>query len=288
MTHKPKVAIVGYGRVGKVLMKALSEAGWEVSALATRQNGVLCAQCSVLKSVKELPDDIGLVILCLRDKDIGQAVLNIPNSKFQTPNFLCHTSGALSAEILAPARERGWKVMAWHPMQTFTGDEDGDVLKGVTFGIDGDEEAVLVGEQLARDLGGVPFRVPPELRREYHLGAVIACNLLVGLVGEAVELLKRTGMDEERALQAVTPLMTATIRNISRKGLQDSITGPILRGDAETIRKHLETLQRLPEVEKLYRLLSLSLVKRLEETGERDILKEMLEDNRYGRINSPG
>ncbi len=271
-----KVAIVGYGRVGKVLLKALPLAGWEVAALVTRQE-VQGTKCSVLSSIKDLPDDVGLVILCLRDKDIAQALLDIQKSEISNQKFLCHTAGPQSAETLAPARDKGWQVMSWHPMQTFTGDDDVSILQGITFGIDGDETAVLVGERLARDLGGVPYRVPPELRREYHLGAVIACNLLIGLVGEAVELLKSTGMDEARALQAVTPLMQATIANIARKGLTESITGPVLRGDTATIERHLETLRQFPEAEKLYGLLSLALVKRLGDDVDRGALREMLE-----------
>lgn len=276
MVNKPKVAIVGYGRLCKALLKALPNAGWDVALLVTRQKNVECAGCKVQGSMVDLPDDIGLVILCLRDDDIEKAVLQIPKSKFQNPKFLCHTAGALSAEILIPAVKKGWKVMAWHPMQTFTGDDPPAIFKDITIGIDGDNDAVLVGEQLARDLGGIPFRIPPNLRKEYHLGAVIACNLLVGLAGEAVELLKRAGMDEARALQAATPLMRTTIDNISRKGLKESISGPVLRGDIETIRRHLDILKVSPETQKIYCLLSLELIKRLGVWGEKAELVELL------------
>jgi predicted short-subunit dehydrogenase-like oxidoreductase (DUF2520 family) len=164
--------------------------------------------------------------------------------------------------------------MAWHPMQTFTSDDHPDIFKDITIGIDGNDDAVVVGEKLARDLGGVPFHVPPDLRKEYHLGAVIACNLLVGLVGESIELLKRAGMDEARAVQAATPLMRTTIDNISRKGLKESISGPILRGDIDTIRRHLDILKVSPETGKIYSLLSLELIRRL---GESETNKELVE-----------
>jgi len=273
---RPKVAIVGYGKVGKFLLEALPKAGWQVTVVVTRQQGVQIAGCATLGSVHELPADIGIAILALRDKDIAGAVSNLSSVTTSPGRILAHTAGAFSAEILGGAREKGWKVMAWHPMQTFTGDDNPALLKGVTFGIDGDPEAVKVGEALARDLGGVPFRVPQDLRREYHLGAVIACNLLTGLVAEACVVLQRAGMSEERALEAVTPLMQATIENIAHKGIAASISGPLVRGDLETIKQHFEVLHALPDAEKLYRMLSLVLLDRLEKTDARTDLKRVL------------
>lgn len=273
-----KVAIVGYGRVGKVLLKALPAAGWDVCQIITRQN-VTDLAVPVANSLADLNGNADLVLLCLRGRDLIQTALETPQLNTNNPGFLFHTAGALSAEVLAPARERGWHVLSWHPMQTFTGDEEGSLLRGVTFGIDGDDKAIAIGERLARDLGGFPFIVPPDRRAEYHLGAVIACNLLVELVAAASEMFSKAGMSEEHALQAVAPLMKATIDNLARKGLASSITGPLQRGDLETIQRHLETLKDCPGIDRLYRLLSLSLLKRLEETSERLILKDVLESN---------
>jgi len=300
---KPKVAIVGYGKVGRVLARALPVAGYQVAAIVTRQEGVVVKNTLILRSVGELANEVEIVILCLRDEEIAKAVEALPDAVIpaqagiqtgQTSplslidstrldsrlrgndRIVCHTAGALSAELLAPARDKRWQVMAWHPMMTFTGDEGAELLKDVTFGIDGDEEAVELGEQLARDLGGIPFRVPPELRGTYHLSAVFACNLLGALVGESLDLLEKVGMDQQRAMQAIEPLIKATIESITRKGLSDSITGPIKRGDVAIVSKHLEILSQYAEAEQIYCALSLALLKRIKSSSDADDLAKLL------------
>jgi predicted short-subunit dehydrogenase-like oxidoreductase (DUF2520 family) len=270
---KLSVAIVGYGRVGKVLTRAFIAAGYSIAGVVSRHPVEACFP--VFSTIGKLPANIDFLLLCVRDSDIEDCRSKIddwigsqnPKSKIQNPKLIvAHTAGALSAEILAPLRAVGALIMAWHPMQTFTGSEGIEILKGITFGIDGDEEAVEIGEQIARELGGIPFRVAPEARAIYHLGAVVSCNLLAALVGNSVDLLKAAGMDEKRALQALSPLMTQTMHNIARLGLPEAITGPLKRGDAETIRKHLTELDRFPETRKIYCELSLALLKRLEES----------------------
>jgi len=307
---KPKIAIVGYGKVGRVLARALPEAGYKVAAVVTRQQGIKLGESKILGSVRDLSAGIGLVILCLRDDEIAKAVeaLNphlqlkgwesepFPTAcggdqggvsgcddpspplllKGGTKGGLCHTAGALSSEILAPARTKGWEVMAWHPLMTFTGSEGAELLRGVTFGIDGDEGVVAFGEQLARDLGGIPFRVPPELRGTYHLSAVFACNLLIALLGESLELLNSVGVDQQRAMQALLPLIHKTVENVAEKGFPDSITGPVRRGDVATITRHLDILSKHPEADGIYRTLSLALARRLENGVEQDAVVGLL------------
>ena len=133
-----------------------------------------------------------------------------------------------------------------------------------------------MGERITRDLGGIPFRVPPEMRAVYHLGAVLSCNLVAALVGESVDLLKAAGMDESRAFQALEPLMSATISNIAHLGLPDAVTGPLKRGDAATIARHLDVLARFPEAEKIYRLLSLTILRQLPANTANEALQKLL------------
>lgn len=284
VASKPKVAIVGYGRVGRVLARAFPAAGYEVAAVVTRRSIVppRADQLPIINSVAALPSDVEFVILSVRDSEIervaGEFGLPLYDSRggIRGGKILCHTAGAVPAEVLAPARRGGWSVMAWHPLQTFTGDEGPELLKGITFGIDGDEEAVEVGERVARDLGGLPFRVPPELRLQYHLGAVFACNLLAALVGVSLDLLREVGMDQCRALLALEPLLKATAGNIARMGLADAITGPLRRGDAEIIQSHLQILESHSDAAQIYKMLSRALLERLSDLHNRGELLRIL------------
>jgi predicted short-subunit dehydrogenase-like oxidoreductase (DUF2520 family) len=274
-----RVAVVGYGKVGRVLVRAFDAIGYPLTAIVTRQRDLNDPRA--IASIADLPAEANFVILCLRDDAIRETVttLTMKGRKADDANLkiLCHTAGAISAEVLAPARAQGWQVMAWHPMQTLTGDEGLELLRSVTFGIDGDPKAVEAGMRLAGSLGGVPVAIMPDRRAEYHLGAVFACNLMAGLVGESIDLLKSSGMDEDQARAALKPLLETTLANIESKGMPDAITGPLRRGDAITVGRHLEILKDQPGALAIYRQLSMGLLKRLGDgEGKRGILK-MLE-----------
>ncbi len=279
------VAIVGYGRVGRVLARAFAARGYTVAGVVSRStSGVVQLKRNVVpvcETFNALPNEVGFLVLCVPETALSEVARKIAAWK-QHPKGLvvAHTAGALSAEAIAPVRRIGASALAWHPLQTFTGDEDPDWLSGVTFGIDGDPEAVETGWNIALGLGGKPVRVPPGLRREYHLAAVFASNLVAALFGQSVLLMTQTGLDDARAQDALASLLTHTAANITRKGLADSITGPVRRGDIETIKSHIETLKSRPELSELYRLLSLCLVDRL---GPRDIDDELRRILKAGR-----
>ncbi len=265
---KPTIAIVGYGKVGSVLAKALVAADYTLSGLVIRHRRrdawLDSLRLPVMSKIAGLPAGTDFLVLCVRDTQMEDLVMEITDrGGFHEGTVIAHTAGAVSAEPLEPVREVGGLPMSWHPMQTFVGGEGTDLFNDVTFGIDGDPEAVELGERIARDLGGIPFRVPPDKRRLYHLSAVVACNLMSGLVGMAMRLLCDSGMNEAQALQTLGPLIRKTAGNIAKKGLPDAISGPLRRGDMKTIKAHLEVLENYPDMGMVYRLLSCELLDRL-------------------------
>ncbi len=281
--QKPPVAVVGYGKVGRVLARAFHRAGYPVAGVVARRRPddpwLSETGITVIEGIDGLPDEVGFLVLCVRDSQIeplaGEVVAR---GGFMPQAVVAHTAGAVSAGPLEPVRRCGALPLAWHPLQTFTGDEGPELLEGITFGIDGDTAAVELGERVARDLGGIPFSVPPGMRPLYHLGGVFACNLMASLVGISQDLLKEVGMDEERSLRALGPLIKATASNIVRRGLPDAITGPLRRGDDRTIASHLETLKEYPEAAAAYRLLSRVLLECLGEVLNRERLNDILTD----------
>lgn len=280
---KPCVAIVGYGNVGRVLARAFVEAGYPLVGIVSRTTPddpwLKNNRLTVVTRITGLPVGTGMLILCIHDDGLKGLVEEVINwSSCVKGMVVAHTAGALSAQVLEPVRKRGALPLAWHPLQTFTGDEDPSVLKGVTFGIDGDDEAIKIGEMAARDLGGKPFIVPPDQRPLYHLSGVFASNLVSALVGTSIDLMKNIGMDENRAYEAIRPLLTATISNIFRKKLPDAITGPVRRKDLDTIGTHLEILENYPEALEMYRVLSRDLIRRLHSQGDFEQLIKLLRD----------
>ncbi|MDP8241123.1 MAG: DUF2520 domain-containing protein [Candidatus Hatepunaea meridiana] len=273
----PRIAVVGYGKVGKVLVKAFIQAGYELTGIvvscSAKKPALKDGRLLFFDKIVQLPDETDFIVLCVRDFQIeGLAKEIVTRKGFHAGTVIAHTAGAVSAEILAPVRDVGALPLSWHPMQTFVGGEDADLLCGVTFGIDGDPEAVSLGEELAIKIGGIPFIVPPDKRTTYHLGAVMACNLMSGLVSMAMQLLKEAGMNDKRAMEALSPLIVKTAQNLSRIGLPDSISGPLRRGDEKTIGLHLDILEKHPDLNVVYRVLSRELLRRL---GNEDNIKKL-------------
>jgi len=192
--QKSSVAIVGYGRVGRVFARAFVQRDYRLQGIVTRRPPedlwLAAAGIVAVRKLRDLPDDIDFLLLCVRDGELaGLADGIVRRGGFRDGTMIAHTAGAVSAAVLEAVRGVGGLPLACHPLQTFTGDEGPELLEGITFGMDGDPAAVKAGGRIARDLGGTPFRVPPELRPLYHLGGVFACNLMAALAAISQDLL---------------------------------------------------------------------------------------------------
>jgi predicted short-subunit dehydrogenase-like oxidoreductase (DUF2520 family) len=151
--------------------------------------------------------------------------------------YVVHTSGKHGLAALAPAAERGARVLAMHPAMTFTGtDVDLDRLTGCVFGVTATAETEALAESLVADLGGTPMWVPEDRRALYHAGLAHGANHLVTLVSQAMDLLRASGAEDPAA--TLRPLLTAALDNALSYG-DAALTGPIVRGDVNTVRAHL-------------------------------------------------
>ena len=172
-----------------------------------------------------------------------------------------HCSGAGTTELLSPAATAGALCGSFHPLQTFTSlptDEDAAAvaqarLEGVTFAVEGSGWLRETLDAMASDLGGRTIEIEPADRPLYHASAVMSCGALVALLRSAASLWQKMGVDEETAFRSIIPLARATLENAAALGPEAAITGPVVRGDVATLRRHLAALQaRAPEVLPLY------------------------------------
>jgi predicted short-subunit dehydrogenase-like oxidoreductase (DUF2520 family) len=134
-----------------------------------------------------------------------------------------------------------------------------DRMLGASFAVGGEPAAVSVARRIAFALNGTPHVIAPPLRPLYHAASVVASNYLVAITGLATRLLAEAGVEEDDALNALLPLLRGTLDNIEQLGVPASLTGPIARGDADTIRLHLARLS--PEDRVLYCGLGMELLK---------------------------
>jgi len=173
-----------------------------------------------------------------------------------------HCSGALGLGTLGPLAARH-DVGSFHPLQSFPQPRPPEAFRGSLVAIDARAPMLRRRlERLARDLGAKPRGVEEADRVVYHAAAVFASNYLVALAGEAVELLRTIGWSEAEAVAGLIPLMRGALAEVERRGPTAALTGPIRRGDVETVTRHLEALAGLdsgssrgPRKADLYRML---------------------------------
>ena len=197
------------------------------------------------------PPPDGIVFLAVPDPVIGEVAARFAATNPAPAVSFIHLSGALTLDVLAPLR--GHAVGSFHPLQSFPFPREPDAFRGIAIAVDASTPALLRKLQgLARDLGARPRKVAADDRVLYHAAAVYASNFVLAAFSEGVRQLMRIGWSEQDATRALLPLLDGVVENIRRKGVTRALTGPIRRGDADTVRRHLEALDR-PD---LYRILA--------------------------------
>jgi len=167
-----------------------------------------------------------------------------------------HTSGLLPARALEPLREQGARAASLHPVQTFPRrDTPAAAFKGIIWGIEGDAPAVRTAETIVRGLGGEVLLLSEKDKPLYHAACALASNALVALEWTAAGLLREAGIGEAAAAAVLLPLAQGTLQNVKDFGPGKALTGPILRGDAATVRTHLRALRCSPEALEVYRVM---------------------------------
>jgi predicted short-subunit dehydrogenase-like oxidoreductase (DUF2520 family) len=255
--------IVGAGRVGSSLAMALDNAGWPVGAIGGR-NAAHCAQLAgslrgVVQgaSMESLQGPFGVVILAVPDDAIGEVGASLlPLDLVGGESVVLHVSGVHSGDILRPLTESGVAVGSMHPLQTFADAATGlRVLPGTHWFIEGDPRALHVARRMLALVSGITHDIPAHGKVLYHASAAIACNFLGALLDAALEVVDAAGLDRDEMVPALQPLLQATLDNALEKGPRSAMTGPISRGDAATVRLHLEALEQVDELATLYRTL---------------------------------
>lgn len=257
----PRIGFVGAGRVGCALGVAFANAGWPVAAVASRDSAhlerfvSLMPGARVAASAATITEDVDLVFVTVPDDALADMAQRL---RLYAGQAAVHTSGALGADVLEPARAAGAAIGSFHPLVAFADLEAGlAALPGATVALEGSEELVALLAELASDIGCQPVRLPPGGKQAYHAAAVLAAGGFVALLDAIAEAARGAGLDEAGALAIYAPLMRGSLANAERIGVEAALTGPFVRGDEGTIRGHLAALSRLaPGALPVYRALA--------------------------------
>ncbi len=276
------IGFIGAGKVGTALAALLHQRGAHVAAVAGRTSGssfemALGAglSASVAKDRAGVLASASIVFLTVTDDAIKPLCEEIAaNEGWRAGQGVVHCSGALPSTILSAAGEQGALVASFHPLQAFASLQAAlKNMPGSTFALEGDETLVAQLEQLAEALGGTSLRMRPEDKTLYHAAAVISSNYLVTLAALASDLLVREGVspDATTAVRHLVPLLRGTLENLQAVGLPWALTGPLVRGDAGTVQRHLKALEEIaPDTADLYRHLARLTLPMAQEKGGLD------------------
>jgi predicted short-subunit dehydrogenase-like oxidoreductase (DUF2520 family) len=241
------IGVVGAGRVGTALAAALRRSGHRIVAVSAVSAASLRRAEERLPGIPVRPPQAvvagsDLVLLTVPDDALPALVSGLAATGAELAGRLVmHASGRHGLAVLEPATRRGALPLALHPVMTFTGrPDDVDRLAGVSFGVTTPDQLRPVAEVLVMEMGGEPVFIAEEDRGLYHAALAGAANHLVTQVVQAADLLRTAGVAEPSRM--LGPLLGAALDNALRLG-DAALTGPVARGDADTIAGHLAALQ---------------------------------------------
>ncbi|MCW8889037.1 MAG: DUF2520 domain-containing protein [Sedimenticola sp.] len=274
-----RIALIGAGAAGSAMVIALHQAGYPIIGIASRSQASAqsCAERIgnplATTDVAKVVVNADIIIIATPDDQIATVCQSIADRGVIRPGQLfIHLSGALTSTILEPAQSKGAETLSLHPIQALADPEKGAaLLKTTYFCLEGKTTAVTKAMGLVESLSGKRLVVPSEKKALYHASLCVASNYLVTLESVAVSLLEQIGIERQAGMQALLPLIQGSVENLSHTGLPGALTGPISRGDTETIAHHIDSLREMPaDYQALYRMLGKETIELALEKGGLD------------------
>jgi predicted short-subunit dehydrogenase-like oxidoreductase (DUF2520 family) len=256
-------SIVGAGRLGTALAFALTRKGWGLAviadsdAAAARESRRIVGRGRATTDIRRAARGAGVLFICVPDDAVEAVARTLSRSETAwSGRVVFHTSGLLPAAALDALRRKGASVASLHPVQSFPDKKGGSRLfRGIFWGLEGDRDAVRLGREIVRVLGGHSFVLREKDKPLYHAACTLASNAFVSLEAAAVALLREAGVSQKSAAAVLMPLLQGTLQNVKKLGVGKALTGPVVRGDVRTVRSHLDALKFHPLEGEIYRTL---------------------------------
>jgi predicted short-subunit dehydrogenase-like oxidoreductase (DUF2520 family) len=281
MTTKPRIAIIGPGRLGSALALLLKRSGYSITEIipgnsrASRQKArALARQVYAKVGAEGNALDADLVWFCVPDREIARAARQLAVETDWSGKTALHSSGALGSDELRALSVRGASVAAVHPLMTFVHGSHPS-LQGVPFALEGDRSALRVARRIVRDLGAAPFSISNDKKLAYHAWGAFTSPLLVALLVTGERVARAAGLSPAVARKKMLPILQQTLTNYAKLGPARAFSGPIVRGDTSVVQQHLRELKKIPGAREAYSALALAALRYLP-TGNRQVLKGLL------------
>jgi predicted short-subunit dehydrogenase-like oxidoreductase (DUF2520 family) len=262
MAAKPLVAIVGAGNFGAALAVSLKRVGYRIEAVIARSGG------ASLKKGQRLAKELGaraltdpaalqahLIWFCVPDGEIARAARALAGKMEWKGRVALHSSGALTSGELGALRKRGAAVASVHPLMTFVRGSR-PPLAGVPFALEGDAAAVRLARRVIADVGGHAYPIRKRDKAGYHAWGTFASPLFTALLATTERVAMLAGVERKLAKRRMIPILLQTLANYAAFDAGDAFSGPIVRGDVDTVKRHLEVLRSVPAAREVYSALA--------------------------------
>ncbi|MDD5361580.1 MAG: DUF2520 domain-containing protein [Ignavibacteria bacterium] len=264
-----KISIIGIGNVGSAFAIELKRTGNEIislvdnSTVRAKKIGKIIGCNNVFNCISNpfIPKS-DLILICVSDRDIKGIAAELKKAGTLKDTVIAHTSGVLPSAILKSSGIKSANIASFHPIQTlpYISMKDNKLLSGIYFGIEGGPSAVRKLKNLVKKLKSKYIMIPSDKKSEYHLSCVLASNFVIANFYLSANLSKSLGIPEKKLFDSQKPLLMKTIENIREYGVVKSVTGPVERGDIDTVKKHLDLLHsKFPNFVEYYKQVSVIL-----------------------------
>ena len=263
---KKTIHFIGAGKLGKSLAKDVID--FKLATIISICNSSKVSSQQAIDSlhkdiryypIKALPN-ADIIFITTPDSLIAQCVAQLcQNPNLQKGTMVIHCSGVLNMDVLSPLKKKGCLIGAIHPIRSFS-KACQPSLVGAYTGIEGENEAITTIQKLLAPLNLQWLHIDSRHKATYHSASVFAANYLISTLHQAQKSYQEAGIDDEKALQVCVDLAQSVLNNIKQSNsLKKSLTGPLARGDINTIKQHLSPMS--PNTKALYQALANNLLK---------------------------
>ncbi len=258
MRAKPGITIVGAGNLANAMAISLRHAGYKIEGVMARSGGAslrraqkLAKETGSRASVAPAETQAAVVWFCVPDAEVARAARALAKEIDWRRKVALHSSGALTSNELGALRRQGAAVASVHPLMTFVRNSRPS-LAGVPFAIEGDGIAVRIARRMVSDLGGRAYAIGKADKAAYHAWGTFASPLFTALLATTEQVAAVAGVRQNEARRRMIPILLQTLANYAAFDAAGAFSGPIVRGDVDTVKRHLRVLREVPAAREVY------------------------------------
>ena len=280
LSEKPTIALIGAGNLAQALGPALKAAGYQIDFVAARETASSRRRAAMLARLLEARtlslSDAGpssdIIWICHTDDALAETATLLARKAGWSGKIVLHSSGALSSDVLSALKRKGAIIASLHPMMTFVPGATPQ-MEEIPFAVEGDARAVSVARRIVRDMGAESFAIKKSAKPLYHALGSFSSPLIVAALVTAERVGRGAGLTASQTRRVIAPILRQTIKNYTERGAAAAFSGPIKRGDLNTVLRHLKELKRVSGASEVYRALVKSALMDLPSTKKKELMR---------------